>query len=355
MPEKRLEPQKISMASTKRDMLEAYNVALKQLQDQRKSELRPERKLEEKRKKEVVELADSLSSEGVVKGASNLKLEIGKMLTQISDKLEEEVSKFKGIQKAIDVKENELQEVYEIERSAATLAALIESHNQKRLEFQSEMATTEEELRLEIEETRAEWEKDKRDHLRLTKERDTEEKKRHDRDKEQFTYALEREQQLLKDTFEDEKAKLEKEIRLKREEMEKEGAEREKAIAEKEDELIELRMKVTAFPKEMETAINKAVKETSERINLETKSRAELLEKEFDGQRNVLSTRIESLDKTVREQSEQIAKLSQQLEKAYQKVQDIALKAVEGSSNLKSFASFQQLSNEQTRKQSQER
>ncbi|MCK4728532.1 MAG: hypothetical protein KAT27_06395 [Desulfobacterales bacterium] len=355
MADKKLQPQKLSMASTKREMLEAYNAVLKQLQEQRESELRPERKLEEKREKEVVEVADSLSSEGVVKGISNLKVETGKMLTQISDKLEEEVNKFRGIQKAIEIKENELQEVYEIERSAATLAALIESQNLKRQEFESEMAAEKEELTREIEDTRAEWEKEKKDHVALIKERDTEEKKRREREKEEVTYTFEREQQLSKDEFEDEKAKLEKEIRLKREETEREWAEREKAIVEKEDELIDLRKKVTAFPKEMETAINKAIKETSERIKLEAKSRGELLEKDFDGQRNVLTTRIESLEKIVKEQSEQIARLSQQLEKAYQKVQDIALKAVEGSSNLKSFAGLQQLFNEQTRKQSQEK
>ena len=355
MADKNLQPKKVSMASTKREMLDAYHALLKQLQQQRESELRPERKLEEKRKKEVVEVADSLSSEGVVRGISNLKVEIGKMLTQISDKLEEEVNKFRGIQKAIEVKENELQEVYEIERSAATLAALIESQNLKRQEFESEMATEKEELTREVEETRADWEKETKEHQALVKERDAEEKKRHDREKEDFTYTFKREQQLSKDKFEDEKAKLGKEIQLKREEMEKEWTEREKAIAEKEDELVELRKKVTAFPKEMETAVNKAIKETSERIKLEANSREALLEKEFDGQRNVLTTRIESLEKTVGEQSEHIAKLSQQLEKAYQKVQDIALKAVEGSSNLKSLSSLQQLFNEQTRKQSQDK
>ena len=65
----------------------------------------------------------------------------------------------------------------------------------------------------------------------------------------------------------------------------------------------------------------------------------------------MLTTRIESLEKTVKEQNQQIAHLSQQLEKAYQKVQDIAVKAVEGSSNV----NLQQLIREQSKAQSQER
>jgi len=47
--------------------------------------------------------------------------------------------------------------------------------------------------------------------------------------------------------------------------------------------------------------------------------------------------------KTVDAQAEQVAKLSAQLEKSYQKVEDIAVKAIEGSSNLKSLSNLQQM------------
>ncbi len=355
MTEKELSPKKVTMASTKQEMLSAYNALLKELLQKKEAELKPEKKLEEKKRKEALAIADSLSSEGVVQGIGNLKAEIGKMLAQISDKLEEQVNKHKGIQSAIEYREKELEEVYEIERSAATLAALIEAQNQKRLEFESETANRKEGLNREIGMTRAEWEKEEKDHEALTKELDAEEKKRRKREKEEYTYAFEREQHLAKDKFEDEKATLEKEINLKKEQMERELAEREKAVAEREEELGELRNKVNAFPKEMESAISKAVKETTERIRAEAKAKEELLQKEFVGERNVLTTRIEAFEKTVKEQGEQIAKVSGQLEQAYQKVQDIAVKTVEGSSNLKSFAGLQQLINEQTRKQSLEK
>ena len=137
--------------------------------------------------------------------------------------------------------------------------------------------------------------------------------------------------------------------------MEGELTGRERIIAEKEVELNELRQKVSLFPKEMETAINKAVKETSERLNLEAKNREELMKKEFIGEKNVLTTRIESLEKTAKEQSAQIAGLTQLLEKANQKVQEIAVKALESSSAAKSFSNLQQLLGEQVKKPAQEK
>jgi len=347
--------QKPTMSNTKKEMLDAYNALLKQLQEKRDAELKPEQRIEEKRAKEVIEAASSLSSEGVVKGIGSLKLDISRTLTQISDKLEDEVNRLNGIQKAIDIKEEEIKELYEIEKSAATLAALIEAQNRKRQEFEFEMAVKKDDLMREIEKTRAEWEKEKEKYETETKEQNSAEKKKREREKEEFQYNFKREQQLLKDEFEDEKAKLERNIQLKREQAEKELAEREKVISEKEEELNELRQKVSAFPKELETAVNKAVKEVTEKITAEAKNREQLMNKEFEGERRVLSTRIESLEKTVKGQSEQIAKLSAQLEKSYQKVEDIAVKAIDGSSNLKSLANLQQMMADQTKGQSQEK
>jgi len=355
MAEEKIQPKVLSMSSTKKEMLDSYNALLKQLQEKREAELKPEKKIEEKKQKEVLKVAETLSSEGVVKEIGNLKLEIGKRLTHIADGLEEEVDKFKKVQKAIEVKEEEVKELYDIERSAETLAALIEAQNQKRQEFESEMAARKEGLDQEIRTIREGWEKEKKEHEAEIKERDSAEAKRREREKDEYGYSFKRDQQMVKDKFEDEKARMEKEIQLKKEQMDKELAEREKEVAEREEELNELQSKVTAFPKEMENAVNKAVKETKERITLEAKNREELIDKEFDGERNVLTTRIESLEKTVKEQSGQIANLSGQLEKSYQKVQDIAVKSVEGSSNLKSLTSLHQLISEQTRKQPQEK
>jgi hypothetical protein len=355
MEEEKIQPKALSMSNTKKEMLEAYSMLLKKLKEKRESELKPEKRIEEKEQREVVEVAETLSSEGVVKEIGNLKLEIGKNLTQLSDGLEEEVNKFKKIQKAIEVKEEEIKELYEIERSAATLAALIEAQKQKREEFELEMSARREELNREIQITRDEWQKEKKQYEAEIKERDAAEAKKREREKEEYSYAFKREQQLSKDMFEDEKVKMEKEIQVKKEQMEKELSERERIIAEKEGELNELRKKIAYFPEETEVAVNKAVKETAERLTLEAKTREELMRKEFDGERNVLTTRIESLERTVKEQSGQVAHLSEQLEKAYQKVQDIAVRSVEGSSNLKSLSNLQQLLSEQTKKQLQEK
>ena len=345
------EPRKLTLTSTKQEMLQAYNTLLKELEARQEGELKPEKKIEEKKNREAVQVAESLTTEGVGKEIANLKLEIGRTLTGISDQLEGEVSRFVAIRNAISAKEKELAELYEIEKSAMSLAALIEAQNQKRQEFTAEMEEKKESLRQDIEATRAASEKEQDEHDAAVKERDAVEKKRQTREKEEFDYAFKREQQTVADRFTYEKAKLEKELKDKKEQMEQELSAREAAIAAKEAELNDLRKQAAQRPKELETSIARAVKETSERLLMEAKSREELLKKEAEGERNVFKARIESLEKTTKEQSERITALTKQLEAAYQKVQDIAVKTVEGASNSKSIASLQQLLGEQIRKQ----
>jgi hypothetical protein len=350
MPEKPAPAKKLSDKSTKQEMLEAYQVLAKQLEEKRAADLAPERRLEEKRTEEAVKVAMAVDPEGIDRDIGALKAEIGKMLADVSDRLAAESGKFRGVQKAVAGKERELQELYGIEKAAVSLAALIEAQNQKRFDFETQITREREELEGEIEARRAEWDQEKKAHEAEVKERDAAEKKVRDREREDFTYAFKRDQQAIKDKLNDEKTALEKEIKLKRETADKELIEREKAIAERERELAELRAKAAAFPKELENAVTQAVKDISDRLKLEAKNREELARKEFEGERNVLAAKNESLEKAGKEMSAANAKLAQQLEAAYQKVQDIAEKTVEGTSQSKSLADLQKLLIEQSRK-----
>ena len=355
MAEKPAPAKKLSDKSTKQEMLDAYQLLAKQLEEKRAAELAPERRIEEKKTEEALKVAVGIAPEGIDREIGALKADIGKLLADISDRLAEESARFRNIQTAVQSKQRELQELYGIEKTAVSLAALIEAQNVKRAEFEAQIAREREELRTEMEFLRGEWETEKKSHDAEIKERDSSEKKARDREREDFYYNFKREQQTIKDKLNDEKITLEKEIKLKRETADKELVEREKAIAEREKELLELRNKTAAFPKELETAVNQAVKEIGDRLKLEAKNREDLLRKEAEGERNVLTAKNESLEKTNKDLLAASSKLGQQLEAAYQKVQDIAEKTVDGISQSKSLADLQKLLVEQGRKNAGEK
>ena len=56
-----------------------------------------------------------------------------------------------------------------------------------------------------------------------------------------------------------------------------------------------------------------------------------MLQKEFEGERNVFESKVASLESLVKEQAARISSLGEQVEKSYVQVQAIAVKAVEGS------------------------
>ncbi len=356
-PKKKTNDTELSMKNTKQELLDAYQETLQQLREKEKAQLKPEQKLQEKKEEGILKAVAGISADGVIQETNKLKHEIGGMLTKLTDRLAGEVDKFDQVQLAIEIKERELKEIYEIEKAAGSLAALIETQRQEKLKFEQEMADERESLTQEIETTRQQWQKEKTDHQAQVKERQEQQAKERKREKDEYQYAFEREKQLARDKFEDEKARLqadkqalETEMKDLKEQTEKELNEREKQISSREQEFESLQAQVAEFPGKLETAVAKAVEENTKRIESETKYQKDLLQKEFEGQRNVLTARIQSLEKTVKEQNEQIAKLSTQQDTAYQKIQDVAVKAIEGASKAGSFSELQHVLSEQIKK-----
>jgi hypothetical protein len=329
---------KLSTTNTKQEMLDTYNDLLAQLETKRETETAPEQKVAEKAVKQVVSVADALTTDSIIRDISSLKAEVGKVLTTLSDRLEQEAGRYEAVKRAIIEKEKELSEIYEIQKAASSLSALIEAHNLKKDEFEADMADRKETLTREIDETRQEWQKEKAQRTAESKELEAVEAKKRSRDKEEFEYSLQRERQSARDAFEKEKAgfeeektRMEREIAQRREIADRELAEREQAIARQEQELADLRAQVVAFPKELETTVAREVKQAVERVKSDAETKLTLAAKESEGERNVYEARIFALESKVKEQSEQVARLTTQTEKAYTQVQDIAVKAVEGS------------------------
>ena len=120
-------PRKRSATAAKQQMLESLADTTRSVQERKEAEARPEERIERRIVEQAVATADGLSTEGIVKSIGELRSTVGKTLAQLSDRLEEEVAKYVQVQRAIAAKDTELKEIYEIQRSASTLAALIET------------------------------------------------------------------------------------------------------------------------------------------------------------------------------------------------------------------------------------
>ncbi|MFZ7126309.1 MAG: hypothetical protein ACOWWM_09180 [Desulfobacterales bacterium] len=315
---------KVSTANTKKEILEAYGALKEKLKEKAKASLEPEKEKQARARAEVVREAEAITTDDVSQKVTSLKLEIETTLNELSRKMAAEAERYRKIQEAIEAKNRELEEIFEIERSAYSLAALVEAQKLKKAEFEAEM-----------DQVRAEWNAEKRRHEEALQEKKVQEEKQRKREKEEYEYSFKREKDLKIQDLRDQLAALQRELQQKREDFERQVADKEEAllqrdiaVTEREKHMETLEKRVQSFPEELEKSVLKAVREATERTAEDARKNEALLLKGLEGEKNVLLTRIDGLEKTLEAQRKQIEVLTRQLENAYVKVQDIAVKAV---------------------------
>jgi hypothetical protein len=342
-------PNEISMKNTKKEMLDLIETLKNEIKNKEKENLNPEKIKQEAKQKSIVEDSDKIVDAALTTHIHQLKVSINKELTTLSDKLEAEAGKYENLKNAIEIKEAELNEIYGIEKASAELAIILEAQKSAREDFeremhdkkeQSENELIEKKIRLEneIRETKEQWEKEKAALQFIEKETKNNIEKERKRENEEYAYQLKRRRQLEENKLADDLEKLEKELALKNVDFDKkyqektiELNEREKEVSEREMKMKELQDKVNSFPTELDASVKSAVQETKERLTADFTQKEKLLQKGFEGEINVLTAKISAFETLVKEQTKQIEKLNLQQEKAYEKVQDIANKAVSGA------------------------
>lgn|GEM_PF-172461 len=340
----------VSSASTKAELLDAYQRLREQLEAKQEAELNADRVKEDKRRQAAVEVAEAVAASGVEAKIGDLRQALSAALAELGDKLRQETDRYSQVKQAVQAKQAELEEIYGIEEAAAALAALIEAQKQRREAFdadmaarkagqEAELAAERAALQEEIDTARAAWEKERAVAEAATKEARVAEERERKRRQEEFEYGFKREGQQRKDKLADELAQLEKELAGRREEFarqvaakEAELADREAKVATREQTLDSLQARVDGFPKELESQVSQAVAAVTERLSTQAQAAERLLQAGMDGEKNVLLARIEALQSVVKAQEKQLGDLSTKLEAAYAKVQDIAVKAVDSSS-----------------------
>ena len=192
-------PEAVTMANTKKEMLQAYNRLLKELEAKKKAEMKPGETVAQRKRDKAVTVADAACSADIASQIALLKTDIGKTLNDLADRLEQETAKYDQVKLAVEAAEAELREIYDIEKAASSLAALLEAQKQEKEQFESEMeaerekleyeiATHREAFDFEVKTQRDEWKKEKAEYQASVKEQDAAEKKRRDREQEEWKY-----------------------------------------------------------------------------------------------------------------------------------------------------------------------
>ncbi|MBE9227456.1 hypothetical protein IQ264_18675 [Phormidium sp. LEGE 05292] len=351
--------------NTKAEILTAFNQLLEEKKsvESQLAQLAKEQKLSESKQViEVKPVEEKRTMNSTLNGAgkqkiqqtidslANLQLTFGTAVSDLSEKLTLEAAKLQEIQQLVTTEIQELQELHNLEEiDDDTLDELITQYQQSAKAFAEEFSQRRETLEQEILEGKKAWTKEQEQQQRTIKERNETQTKTKLRDASEYKYELELQRKLNTDEYEQVQKALYNQLEELQQTQEKHWAEREKTISEREKQFEEYKTKVEAFPKELEAAVKKS-KENGRGLGLyQTKVKADLRAKEVEGERRVYELRIQSLEETIQNQETRINNLAKQLDSALKQVQDLAVKAIEGSSNISSFQAVKEIALEQAK------
>lgn len=281
-----------------------------------------------------------------------LQAGFGGSVSELSENLTSEAIKLGELQEAVAEELQQLKDLHTLEDvTDDTLDNLIQQYEESAKAFSEEFEERQETLQQETTERTKAWQKEQQEYQRLLQERNDNLNKTRARDEESYEYDLVLQRDINTEEYEENKKRLYKELAELREQQEKQWAEREKAISDREKEYGHVTLEVEAFEKKLEENI-KSGKENGRNIgNYQAKVKADLLGKEIEGEKQVYQLRINSLNQTIQNQEMRIQSLSKQLDSALKQVQDLAVKAIEGSSNISSFQAMKEIALEQAKTQ----
>jgi hypothetical protein len=284
----------------------------------------------------------------IIEGLNLLQLNFGGAISDLSEKLTWEALNLQGIQTQVAEEAEQLESLHSLD-ATTELDDLIQQYEESAKTFNTEFEQQRETVDLELTEARQTWIKEQEDYQRTTKERNETLGKTRQRDAKEYVYDLNLERKLTDEEYEQEKARLYQELAEFQQTQEKAWAEREKAIATRETEFAELKAKVDTAPKDLEAAVKRAKEEGKGIAYQQAKVKSDLFAKEVEGSQRTYDLRIQALQETIDTQDDRILAISKQLDAALKQVQDLAVKAIEGTSNANALQAVREIAMEQTK------
>ena len=323
----------VSEKSTKAEILKAYETLLKDVQTANADV--PKQVQEQKQKKETMEKVEGISTEGIVKNITTLKLGLNNSLDEILQSMTNEFKTLEEIRAAIAIEKKSLEDLYALSANTDSLAAMLLAQKAKKENFEKEMKDKEDAFAHETATKKEQWEIEKARQKAEDKEYTDEQTKRRKREEEEYAYNLKIRRQKEQDEYDSKKKQLEKELTDKKAQFEQEVASRELNLKNTEAELAELRKNNAEFPVKMEKALKEKESEVTKQLQTKYGFDIQLKDKQYEADIRLKDQIIASLQDKIKELQEQMKENTDKANRAEANVKDIAVKAIENATKIR--------------------
>lgn len=285
----------------------------------------------------------------VIASLNNIQTAIGNAIGTNSAQQLVEAESLALLQEQFTSQSQQLKELFDLDIETGILDKLVAEYEESKAQFNEKITTLREAHETEMKQKAMDWEKEQEAAtLKMKEQKDAADKNRK-REMQEHNYNLKQERAKEDDTYALKKKALQQELDEQVEAQELTWAAKEKVIAEQEATFLDYKTKFEALPEKLEKGIKKAEAEGANIIKRQAKIKAELLAKEVNANKKATELKITSLKTIIEKQEKQVQKLTQQLESALEQAQNLAVKAIEGSSNSTSFEAIRQIALEQAK------
>jgi len=345
---------KPTLKDTKETILNAYNALFKENQQLKNqvAELEEQVGGDDYEDDDYSDAAGSDSFDTVASIISNLtsvQQSIAQSLSNLSAEQVVEAEKLQKIAQQIAEEKAQVKTLYSIDINENTFEETAQSYEEQKTSFEDTFADKKKAYSEELLNKHMSWNKEQDEYNRKTAERNKEAQTSRKREQDEFDYALKQTRAAQDDAYNQKRKALADELVELKAEKEKAWAEKEKSIADRENEFAEYKRKYEAAEGELQKEVKKAEAEGRAVVEREHKVKLALYNADTDANQKALELRISTQKELIKNQDEQVKKLSVQLENALKQAQSLALKALEGTANAESFSAIREIAVEQAK------
>ncbi|MDB9315107.1 hypothetical protein PN462_18475 [Spirulina sp. CS-785/01] len=320
---------------TKTQILQAFQQVLAK-QEQISSKVAT--KEEEARKvknQELLETVADYTLDSIVNGMAALQLDFGNILTNLSERLDTESNKLEELKRAISVETENLQNLRQVRVVADALYILRQEHEEKLQGLEKQTQQQQETLEKEQIQTRKFWDREAEEFAAQVAEMTDLITKQREQEAADYQYETERARKVEMDEYEEQKRLQERTLQEQNQFKEKNWTEREQKLAEQEAEFEANQEQITGFEEALKAAYTQAKEAAISEANREATVKANLVEKEWEAEKQGYDLKLQSLEASIQRQTEQISDLMAQLQAATNQAQSLAMRAFQGNNSNK--------------------
>lgn len=319
----------VNEKSTKKQILDAYQESLAAIKQLKAGQLDPQAEKAKARSKELKELTNTDKVDDTLEELLTLSSRVPDYIGSAVEQIRGYSKKANELKEVIEFQEQTLQELYGVENSAETLAAMIETKHKVRADLDES-----------IEDVKKNWAKEREEQEERHARESEDAERAHSRRIAEWEYEFLRRTKQKEDGLKDELQATRKEFDLDTEKRQKDINEQVEALQKREETMDEIETKLTEMEQEL-VRVKEARALEIETVKEEAKAKAKTsyaievnaLKKTHEAEVSILAAKSENLEQQLMSEREDNGALSAKLDEAYTKIQDVAVKSLESQGN----------------------